>query len=71
MRARAPPTLLPCHAQVLAIYFGGEWCPHCVTYKPVVDRAYQALGKAPNQGAFEIIYVSSDQDQVAPLDGTQ
>jgi len=50
--------------EVLAIYFGGEWCPHCVTFKPVVDAAYKAL-KVKAGVKFEIVYVSSDQDQGA------
>jgi thiol-disulfide isomerase/thioredoxin len=50
--------------EVLAIYFGGEWCPHCVTFKPIVDRAYAALRQAYGP-KFEIVYVSSDQDQGA------
>jgi len=49
---------------VLALYFGGEWCPHCVTFKPTVDRAYTALKRA-HGAKFEIVYVSSDQDQAA------
>lgn len=49
---------------VLALYFGGEWCPHCITFKPTVDRAYGGLQKAHGAG-FEVVYISSDQDETA------
>ena len=46
---------------VLAIYFGGEWCPHCVAFKPTAQRAYAQL--QPRR--FEMVYVSHDRDREA------
>ena len=52
------------NCSVLAIYFGGEWCPHCINFKPTVDKAYAAL-KAAYKDEWELVYVSSDQDAKA------
>ena len=50
--------------KVLALYFGGEWCPHCISFKPTVLKAYKSLkGKFGDE--FEMVYISSDQDQTA------
>ena len=54
------------HVQVLAIYFGGQWCPHCVTFKPTMDTAHKVLNEErtiSTPRTFEIVYVSSDQSQ--------
>lgn len=43
---------------------GGEWCPHCISFKPTVDKAYAALKEEYND-EWEMVYVSSDNDQKA------
>jgi len=47
--------------QVLALYFGGDWCPACRAFLPAMVSAYHALTHAfPSE--FEVVYVSSDRD---------
>ena len=49
----------------VAIYFGGQWCPHCVTFKPDIAGYWEAARKKVGSEALEIVYVSSDRDQSA------
>ena len=39
-------------------------CPHCINFKPTVTKAYRSL-KTTYKDAFEMVYVSSDQDQTS------
>ena len=49
--------------EFLLLYFGGEWCPHCVTFLPFVKKLYDNL-KA-TQTSAELVYVSSDRSEDA------
>ena len=49
----------------VAIYFGGQWCPHCVTFKPDIAGYWEAAQKKVGSKALEVVYVSSDRDQSA------
>jgi hypothetical protein len=28
-------------SQYLGIYFGGQWCPYCIDFAPVLDEFYR------------------------------
>lgn len=47
--------------QVLALYFGGDWCPVCRSFLPTLNHVYNAL-KREYDSEFEVVYVSSDHD---------
>ena len=49
----------------VAIYFGGQWCPHCVTFKPDIAGYWAAAQKKAGCDALEVVYVSSDRDASA------
>jgi nucleoredoxin len=39
--------------KTVAIYFGGEWCPHCITFKPDIAGCWQAIRKKPSKQKAE------------------
>ena len=49
--------------KIVALYFSAHWCPPCRGFTPVLVNFYKALADAGKP--FEIIFVSSDQDQKA------
>lgn len=46
---------------VIGFYFSAHWCPPCRGFTPVLSEKYTALKAAGKE--FELIFVSSDQDQ--------
>ena len=59
----ASGALLPVGAEQLAgktvaLYFGGEWCPHCITFKPDIAGCWQAIRKKPNKQKAESFEVN-------------
>eukprot|EP00756_Hemistasia_phaeocysticola_P065292 Hpha_TRINITY_DN8456_c0_g1::TRINITY_DN8456_c0_g1_i1::g.34647::m.34647 len=52
--------------KTVALYFGGEWCPHCKNLSPHANAFYREM---QNQGAnFELVYVSGDRSEQEALD---
>jgi len=49
--------------KLVAIYFSAHWCPPCRAFTPQLAHVYKALQEKGKP--FEIIFVSSDQDQEA------
>jgi nucleoredoxin len=47
--------------KVVGLYFSAHWCPPCRAFTPVLIKAYKAATAAG--AAFELIFVSSDEDQ--------
>jgi len=47
--------------KVVGLYFSAHWCPPCRQFTPVLATAYTNLIK--DGKAFEVVFVSSDQDQ--------
>lgn len=47
----------------VGLYFSAHWCGPCRGFTPQLVKTYEAIQKAGKQ--FEIIFVSSDQDQNA------
>lgn len=48
-------------ADVVGIYFSAHWCPPCRKFTPKLAQVYQRLTAA--EKSFEIVFVSSDQNQ--------
>ena len=46
-----------------AIYFSAHWCPPCRAFTPKLVETYNDLKQ--NNGAFELIFASSDKDRGA------
>ena len=46
---------------VLALYFGGEWCKACQEFKRKADATYAQL----RMRRFEMVYVSCDESKVS------
>ena len=49
--------------KIVGLYFSAHWCPPCRGFTPLLAEKYNELVQA-NKG-FEIVFVSSDQDQNA------
>ncbi|XP_030545103.1 probable nucleoredoxin 1 [Rhodamnia argentea] len=49
--------------KTVLLYFSAHWCPPCRAFLPVLMEAYEKI-KA-NDNAFEVIFISSDNDQTA------
>jgi len=47
--------------KIVAVYFSAHWCPPCRQFTPLLSKTYQDLIKESKP--FEIIFVSSDQDE--------
>lgn len=47
----------------LMLYFSAHWCPPCQAFTPVLSEAYQKLKEERDD--FELVFVSSDQDEEA------
>jgi len=52
------------NGKFVALYFGGSWCPACISYYPKLIKAYNAV-KAAGHDNFEIVFISSDRDETA------
>ena len=48
------------------VYFGAEWCPPCRAFSPKLVAAYEQLKKI-SPDAFEVVFVSSDEDSSGQL----
>ena len=51
--------------KVVAFYFSAHWCPPCRAFSPMFYEVYKQIKNGPNGDKFEVIFVSSDQDQNA------
>lgn len=51
------------HFSRAGIYFSAHWCPPCRGFTPVLANCYNKLKDAGKK--FEVVFVSSDQDQEA------
>ena len=49
--------------KVIGIYFSAHWCPPCRQFTPMLVQTYKDIVGADKN--FEIVFVSSDQDQKA------
>jgi thiol-disulfide isomerase/thioredoxin len=49
------------NADVIAVYFSAHWCPPCRQFTPALARVYSDMKAAGKK--FEIVFVSSDQDE--------
>ena len=47
---------------VVGLYFSAHWCPPCREFTPRLAEAYKEIKKNPEK-PFEILFISSDQDQ--------
>lgn len=47
--------------KVVGIYFSAHWCPPCRAFTPVLSTMYEDI--VEDHPDFEIVFVSSDQDQ--------
>ena len=57
---RETAELLP-NADVVAVYFSAHWCPPCRQFAPALAQVYADMKAAGKK--FEIVFVSSDQDE--------
>lgn len=49
-----------CAGKIVGIYFSAHWCPPCRGFTPMLAEFYNKHHKSQN---FEVIFVSSDQDE--------
>ena len=49
--------------QVLGIYFSAHWCPPCRMFTPQLAEFYRSFKNTESGASFEIIFVSSDEDE--------
>ena len=52
--------------EFVAIYFSAHWCPPCRGFTPVLSSFYDEMNKDGKK--FEVIFVSSDQDEASFID---
>lgn len=45
----------------ILLYFSAQWCPPCRAFLPKLIEAYHKIKE--KDAAFEVIFISSDQDQ--------
>lgn len=50
---------------ILGLYFSAHWCPPCREFTPVLIQFYQKFQTTSNGLRFQIVFVSSDHDEVA------
>lgn len=50
-------------SQVVGLYFTAGWCPPCRTFNPVLLEFYNDVNYPDKR--FEIIQITSDQDEIA------
>ena len=48
--------------KVVGIYFSAHWCPPCRSFTPELAKTYKLLTEE-QQKDFEIVFVSSDNDE--------
>ena len=48
--------------KVVGIYFSAHWCPPCRSFTPELAKTYKLLTEE-QQKHFEIVFVSSDNDE--------
>ena len=61
-KGKKPVKLKKKEGGVLGLYFSAHWCPPCRSFTPVLKKFYQKV-KAAQGDKFEIVFVSSDQDE--------
>merc|ERR1711874_53199 len=50
--------------KIVGLYFSAHWCPPCRAFTPLLATKYQEF-KRQSGDKFEIIFISSDRDQVS------
>jgi len=55
------PTASVLPGKVVALYFSAHWCPPCRGFTPQLAQFYKAMKAAGKP--FEVVFISSDQDQ--------
>ena len=48
-------------SKLLLLYFGGSWCPHCVTFRPKIIDAYREMVQTFGEAAVKIVFVSAER----------
>jgi thiol-disulfide isomerase/thioredoxin len=61
--AAAPVDLSELGGGLVALYFSASWCPPCRQFTPSLVAFHDAVRRAGGPGKFEVVFVSSDQDQ--------
>ena len=50
--------------KVVGVYFSGHWCPPCKQFTPLLSEWYERFKEGPNGDKLEIIFVSSDKNEM-------
>ena len=50
--------------KVVGVYLSGHWCPPCKKFTPVLAEWYERFKQGPNADNFEIIFLSSDRNDI-------
>ncbi|KAK3277263.1 hypothetical protein CYMTET_14720 [Cymbomonas tetramitiformis] len=49
----------------IGLYFSSNWCPDCKPFTPMLAQFYDEVNEDVER--FEVIYISSDEDETAQL----
>lgn len=47
----------------IGLYYSAFWCPSCIAFTPELVKFYEHYKKSASTECFEIVYVSSDNDE--------
>ena len=61
---QVPVTDLGGEGKVVGVYFSGHWCPPCKQFTPLLSEWYENFKAGPNGDKLEIIFVSSDKNEM-------
>ena len=54
--------------KVLGLYFSAHWCPPCRAFTPQLAKWYEKVKLSSNGEKFDIVFLSSDRDEVKFLE---